>query len=419
MEDNIYELSKAWKQLDESFTRLDEKKADIPKKPGSGHIGKQGKAGPHDNKKWAEHKGFKSPKHKNRELDENSGPEVDPWWKKPIDHSKQNHKGHPSPSPEQKAASKAAHNAKMKAAQDSIDAKYGKKGKELGENAGAGATTSAGANPGSSAEPYGAKISKAMGTPTGKTPNIAPYARKLGEKKKTVKENFDIATLAGPHADEGEIEPETNVESPAVSDIIASLQARYPGAVIEITVTAPEGHCFTDADVATATEVANATEEPEELGGAWEKSGGEGEEGEEEEMEDADTKPLAESYPPSFGKSEEGEEEEDTEEENNEGAEETEGNEGEEGEVETASGITKDSISLSPECWSSFLVKADSQSTEETGEIEEGHGPQHGMGDSSREAPKPKLSKGADGKVTDDKGGEYEDNGEGYYRRKK
>jgi hypothetical protein len=299
MEDNIYELSQAWKQLNENWVKIEEKKSDVPKKPGLGHMGKQGKAGVHDNKKWAEHKGFKAPKHK-KELDENTG------------------------------------------AATAIP----------------GGTSSAG--------PIDATVAGGG--------NVAQFKKKLGvkteNKKKKLKEEFDIATLAGPQAAEVEIEPE--VESPAVSDIIAGLQARYPGAIIEITVTAPEGHCFSDSDVSTATEVANSSEAPEELGGAWEKVNGET-----EEDEDDGTKPLAESYPPSFGKSEETEEagEEDTEDENTEEDTEEDTEEADESEendddveVESAAGIGKESITLSPELWSAFLVQADNGQEEVEGE---------------------------------------------------
>jgi hypothetical protein len=305
MEDNIYQLSMAWQQLDESWNRLDEKKANKPTIPGSGHIGKQGKAGAHDNKKWAAHKGHKDPKHKGKEV-------------------------------------------------------------ELEEDGGAacGATVA----PGGAAKTASAFI-KQGGVPS-----------KLGAgNKKNLKENFDIASLAGPQAAEVEpeigetegIEPEA--ESPAVSDIIAAIQARYPGAIIEISVTAPEGHHFSDSDVSCAVEVANSSEEPEELGGAWEK-----------ENNEEGTKPINEGYPASFGKSEDdGEDSEGEEQEESPEHEDTETHEeetsehegdddsGEEGgEFESAAGITKDCITLAPEAWSAFLVKVDSQPVEGEESIE-------------------------------------------------
>jgi hypothetical protein len=339
MEDNIYELSKAWKQLDESFTRIDEKKSNIPKKPGSGHIGKQGKAGPHDNKAWAAAKGFKKPKHK---------------------------------------------------------------GKEIDENAGCGATVAPAINPTNPSDP---------------TNGI--NARKLGEKKKVCKESFGLPGLGGPAPEVPEV-PEIGLGAgglgaeletePAVADIIASLQSRYPGAIIEISVTAPDGHRFSDTDIACATEVANASEAPEELGGAWAKVEGEGEEGEEEESDEG-TKPLKEAYPPSFGKKddsaegeteEEGGEDEGEEEEAPEkpsfGGEKEEGGEDEggeeEGEIGGCAGITQDCITLSPEGWSDFIAQVDSQVGGEEMGGEEMGGEEGEIEDAGMEEPEAEVDEG-------------------------
>lgn len=335
MEDNIYELSKAWKQLDESFTRIDEKKSNVPKKPGSGHIGKQGKAGPHDNKAWAAAKGFKKPKHKGKEIDENAGA--------------------------------------------------------------CGATVAGGGN-------------------------VAPFKAKLGQKPckpgQPCNESFGLPGLGGPAPEVPEV-PEIGLGAgglgaeletePAVADIIASLQSRYPGAIIEISVTAPDGHRFSDTDIACATEVANASEVPEELGGAWAKVDGEGEEGEEEESDEG-TKPLKEAYPPSFGKKDDSAEEE-TEEPAEEGGEEEEKDEapekpsfggekedggeeeGEEGEIGGCAGITQDCITLSPEGWSDFIAQVDSQVGGEEMGGEEG-GEEGEIEDAGMEEPEAEVDEG-------------------------
>jgi hypothetical protein len=65
-----------------------------------------------------------------KKVNESLDPGEDPWWKKPADYSKQNHKGHPEPSPEEKAASRQRQDAKTKAAFDKIDSKYGKLGED-------------------------------------------------------------------------------------------------------------------------------------------------------------------------------------------------------------------------------------------------------------------------------------------------
>jgi hypothetical protein len=303
MEDNIYELSKAWKQLDESFTRIDEKKS---------------KKGLSKNDHQSATKGRATQIH---------GPT----------------KYKPAP-----------RNKKV----------------EIDETTGAAAAIPGGST---SAGPIDATVAGGG--------NVAQYKKKLGEKK-VCKEGFDIASLSGPAPEVPEMEMGAKVESPAVSDIIAGLQARYPGAIIEISVTAPDGHRFSDTDIACATEVANASEAPEELGGAWAKVDGEEEEEEEEEGEedsDEGTKPLKEAYPPSFGKKDDaGEEDSGNEEETEEDdEEETEdkpafGGEKEEGEeIESCAGISQDCITLSPEGWSAFLVQVDSQGCGEEGSEEE------------------------------------------------
>jgi len=252
----------------------------------------------------------------------------------------------------------------------------------------------------------------------------AGYAEKLGKKKPNMRENFDLNTLGkpqmakpmggtppmgkpmakpptgmglgkppvgvGPVAEEPDMGMgmEDDMEG-GVGDVIAAIQARYPGAVIEITVCAPENHRFSDADLSHATEVANSSEAPEELGGAWEKTGGE------EGMEDEEgTKPFREEFAPYGGSKDDAgddEPEEKEEPEDDEGGDkpakkekkdkkpsfgggDDEGGEGG-SEVDSCAGITEDSISMSPEAWSEFLGSVDMAGGEEEGidgEVEEG-----------------------------------------------
>ena len=220
--------------------------------------------------------------------------------------------------------------------------------------------------------------------------------RKGKISSRNLKENT-IADLATPklpapiEPTEPEVTDEVTQEEPDIASIVATLKTRYPEAQIYLAVYSPEGYQFSDTDQAIATEIKKSGVAGKDIGGAWEKVGGKDES---ETKDQEDQNELRESYPSFFGKKDtEGSEEEIEEPEETEGDEETEetnepkdtfGNKEEKSEDSDDSKepkekgesekeyVTSDCISLSPEQWSNFIVKADSPEVnpEEQGEQE-------------------------------------------------
>ena len=190
---------------------------------------------------------------------------------------------------------------------------------------------------------------------------------------RSLKENT-IADLATPKLP-APTEPEVTEEEPDISSIVATLKTRYPQAQIYLAVYSPEGYQFSDTDQAIASEIKKSGVAGKDIGGAWEKVGGKDESDTEEQAEQNE---LKESYPSFFGKKDtEGSEEETEEPDETEGDDESEepkdtfGNKEEKSEDSSDSKepkeeesekeyVTSDCISLSPEQWSNFIVKADS-----------------------------------------------------------
>jgi hypothetical protein len=205
---------------------------------------------------------------------------------------------------------------------------------------------------------------------------------------RNLKENT-IADLSTPiEPTEPEVTDEVTQEGPDIASIVATLKTRYPEAQIYIAVYSPEGYQFSDTDQSIATEIKKSGVAGKDIGGAWEKVGGK-DEAETEEQEEQNE--LNESYPNFFGKKDTEDSEDETEEpEETEDDEETNepkdtfGNKEEKSEDSDDSKepkekgesekeyVTSDCISLSPEQWSNFIVKADSPEVnpEEQGEQE-------------------------------------------------
>lgn len=171
--------------------------------------------------------------------------------------------------------------------------------------------------------------------------------------------------------EEGSIENDNSVENVCqeqdITSIISSLKTRYPESNIYICVYSPEGYEFSDTDQNIANEIKSSCGSLKDIGGAWIKKG----------ETDSESQEISESYPSSFGQKDN--ETEETEEENEDEIEDSEKTESDDEDNEIKDDdkentnveknekeyVTSDCISLTPEQWSNFLVKADSTESEE------------------------------------------------------